>query len=76
LGLELSANVIAFVLEKIFTLIDFSPLIKMLNEWASLPDCFVQLALSVGLSAALSALFVTAITCVTISLVVSFIRAK
>jgi hypothetical protein len=76
LALELSASVIAFVLEKIFTLIDFSPLIELLNQWAGLPDCFVQLALSVGLGAALSVLFVTAIACVSVSLVVNFMRTK
>jgi len=76
MALDLSANVIAFILEKIFTLIDFSPLIELLNQWAGLPDCFVQLALSVGLGAALSVLFVTAVACISVSLVVSFMRAK
>jgi hypothetical protein len=76
LALDLSVNVIAFVLDKIFTLIDFAPLIALLNEWLGLPSCFVELALSVGLSSALSVLFLTAIACVSVSLVVSFMRAK
>jgi len=68
------ATVMAWWLDFIWTLIDFSSLIDFMGYWSGLPSCFVDVALAAGLSNALSALFVTATACVTIVFIQSLIR--
>ncbi len=62
------------LLDFLFGLIDFSALLQLLGGWASLPPCFTELALAVGLGGALSLLFSTALICITISLTLRFLR--
>jgi hypothetical protein len=62
----LLATVVGWLLDFIFTLIDFAPVIGLLNEWSNLPPCFVEIALAAGLGGALSALFSSAVLCIMI----------
>jgi len=68
------STVMAWWLDFVWTLIDFSALISLMEYWSGLPTCFTEVALAAGLGGALSALFATAAACVTITFIQSFIR--
>jgi len=71
---SVAATVMAWWMDFVWTLIDFSSLIDFMGYWSGLPFCFTNVALAAGLSNALSSLIATATACVTIVFVQSLIR--
>jgi len=68
------STVLAWWLDFVWTLIDFSSLIAFMEYWSGLPTCFTEVALAAGLGGALSALFATATACITITFIQSLIK--
>jgi len=70
----ITSTVMAWWLDFVWALIDFSSLVDFMGYWSGLPTCFTEVALAAGLGGALSALFATATACITITFVRSLIK--